>query len=231
MYCINCGVQLADSQKKCPLCGTTVFHPEVPQPSGDPLYPEGRYPGSKVNRRNVMAIVTAIFLLPLFVTLQIDLQITDSVTWSGYVAGAILLSYIVIILPLWFRKPNPLVFVPCDFAALALYLLYINLVNHGIWFLSLALPLVGGLGILVTAVVILVRCLRRGLLYIFGGASLALGAFMPLVEYLIERTFDLPKFYGWSIYPLIVLALLGGVLLFLGTSATARETMERKLFI
>ena len=231
MYCINCGVQLADSQKKCPLCGTTVFHPEVPQPSGDPLYPEGRYPGSKVNRRNVMAIVTAIFLLPLFVTLQIDLQITDSVTWSGYVAGAILLSYIVIILPLWFRKPNPLVFVPCDFAALALYLLYINLVNRGIWFLSLALPLVGGLGILVTAVVILVRCLRRGLLYIFGGASLALGAFMPLVEYLIERTFDLPKFYGWSIYPLIVLGLLGGVLLFLGASATARETMERKLFI
>ena len=120
---------------------------------------------------------------------------------------------------------------PCDFAAIALYLLYIDLVTDGGWFLGLALPLVGGLGLIVTTVVVLIRSLRRGALFIFGGASLALGGFMPLIEFLIEATFQLPKFYGWSIYPLIVLALLGGVLLFLGANTTARETMERKLFI
>ena len=26
MYCIKCGVELADSEKVCPLCGTRVFH-------------------------------------------------------------------------------------------------------------------------------------------------------------------------------------------------------------
>mgnify|MGYP001071229356 CR=1 FL=1 len=27
MYCVNCGVELADSETVCPLCGTRVFHP------------------------------------------------------------------------------------------------------------------------------------------------------------------------------------------------------------
>ena len=92
MYCINCGVKLADSQKKCPLCGTVVFHPDLPQPDGEPLYPAGRYPGTKVNRHGVLAIITAIFLLPLLVTLRVDMQITGAVTWSGYVMGAIILG-------------------------------------------------------------------------------------------------------------------------------------------
>ena len=30
MYCIKCGVELADSEKSCPLCQTPVFHPQFP---------------------------------------------------------------------------------------------------------------------------------------------------------------------------------------------------------
>ena len=29
MYCVKCGVELADSQRVCPLCGTRVFHREA----------------------------------------------------------------------------------------------------------------------------------------------------------------------------------------------------------
>lgn len=34
MYCIKCGVKLADSEKKCPLCNTIVCHPEF-EPNPD----------------------------------------------------------------------------------------------------------------------------------------------------------------------------------------------------
>ena len=44
MYCVNCGVQLADSQKRCPLCSTVLFHPELSQPEGEQLYPKDRAP-------------------------------------------------------------------------------------------------------------------------------------------------------------------------------------------
>ena len=39
MYCVKCGVELADSQRVCPLCGTRVFHPDIPRTPADPPYP------------------------------------------------------------------------------------------------------------------------------------------------------------------------------------------------
>ncbi len=39
MYCMNCGVRLGDSEKRCPLCGLRVYHPDLETPRGEPLYP------------------------------------------------------------------------------------------------------------------------------------------------------------------------------------------------
>ena len=29
MYCVKCGVELGDSEKTCPLCGTSVFYTDM----------------------------------------------------------------------------------------------------------------------------------------------------------------------------------------------------------
>lgn len=76
------------------------------------------------------------------------------------------------VLPLWFKRPNPVIFVPVDFAAIILYLLYIDLATGGHWFLTFAFPVAGSIGVLITTMVALLRYVRRGYLYIFGGASL-----------------------------------------------------------
>lgn len=231
MYCVNCGVKLAETEKVCPLCGVTAWHPEVTPGRGEPLFPRDRYPASQVSPKGSQIIVTTLFLLPFFITLLCDLQINGAVTWSGFVMGALIVAYVLLVLPFWFPRPNPVVFVPCNFAAIGLYLMYINLATGGDWFLSFAFPVIGVVGGIVTAVVALLRYVRRGGLYVFGGALLALGAFMPLMEYLLVLTFDRPRFVGWSLYPLIALVLFGGMLLFLAGNAKARETMERKFFI
>lgn len=231
MYCIKCGVNLNDSQKSCPLCGTVVFHPDLTQPEGERLYPRDRYPKVSVNRSTVMVVISAFFLTALLITALVDIQISGGITWSGYVIGALAVSYAVVVLPGWFRHANPIVFVPVDFCVVGLYVLYIDLVNSGGWFLGFALPVIGALGLITTAVVVLMRCVPRGRFFIFGGASMALGAFMPVMELLLKITFRLPKFYAWSLYPLVVLAILGGVLIYLGCSLRAREAMERKLFL
>lgn len=231
MYCVNCGVKLADTEKVCPLCGVTVFHPEISRPEGEPLYPRERYPAAPVNSRIAAIILSALFLLPMFICLLCDLQLKGAITWSGYVVGGLLLAYEILILPMWFRNPNPVVFVPCSFAALGLYVLYINFATGGYWFLSFALPVIAGLGLIVTALVALLKYLRRGRLYIFGGALLALALFVPLVEFLLMITFHLQKFLAWSLYPAIPLALLGLMLIVLAIHRPSREIMERKFFI
>ena len=231
MYCVNCGVKLADSEAYCPLCGTEAFRPTGERSAESLLYPRKQYPNVQVSTTGVMIILTVLFLLPILITLQCDLLINRSVTWSGFVIGGLLVVYVAFILPGWFKKPNPVIFVPCAFAAIGGYLLYISLATGGGWFLSFAFPVTGFIGLVVTAVTVLLRYVRRGILYILGGAVLALGLFMPLVEFLLTITFPAISFVGWFLFPLTALVLLGGTMLFLAISRRARETMERKLFI
>lgn len=231
MYCIKCGVKLAASEKKCPLCGTVPHHPDIPAEPVKPLYPADRYPAETVRPKVLQGAMLFLFLLPMVIVLLVDLQVGGAVTWAGYVIGALILAYLVIFLPLWFRKPNPVIFVPCDFAAVILYLLYISLATGGNWFLSFAFPVAGGIGLIVTAVVTLLRYIRRGRLYILGGATMALGAFMLLIEFLLVITFTHYSFVGWSLYPLVALLLLGALMIYLAIDRSARETMERKLFV
>lgn len=230
MYCIQCGVKLAPSEKKCPLCGTVPYHPELTRQAGEPLYPHDSYPPKAVRPRAANVVVLILFLIPALITLLSDLRLHGCVTWSGYVIGALLLSYVAAALPGWFHKPNPVIFVPCDFAAVILYLLYIDLYTGGGWFLSFAFPVAGGLGLIVTAVVTLLHYVRRGKLYILGGALIALGGCALLIEFLLDMTFQ-REFVGWSIYTVVTLALLGLLLIYLAINDSARETMERKLFI
>lgn len=231
MYCIQCGVELADTQKNCPLCGTRVYHPDIKPKKEEPFFPEDKIPAVKQRSLWPQMILTALFLIPIYVVLVCDILLNGSVGWSGYVVSGLLLGYVLIILPLWFVKPNPVVFVPCDFAAVALFLLYINFAVGGSWYLSFALPVTGFLCLHVTAVVTLLKYVPKGWLYILGGATVALGGFLLLVEYLAMITFDIFQFVGWSLYPLGSLVILGGLLIFLAICRPAREKMERKLFI
>lgn len=229
MYCIKCGVRLADTEKQCPLCNTVVYHPEFAQSPDRPLYPADKLPKSHTGSKPLNVAVMILFLIPLLVCFFADLSLDGALDWFGYVAGALVIAYTAFALPLWFARPNPVIFVPCSFAAVALYLLYIQLATGGSWFLPFALPVVGGLCLIASAVVTLLHYLRRGRLYIFGGALIALGGFMLLIEFLMNLTFG-TEFIGWAIYPLVVLALLGGLLIYFAIDSSAREMVERKLF-
>ncbi len=231
MYCINCGVKLADSEQKCPLCGTVPYHPDISRAIAEPLYPENQRPVTKVSRFGALGVITALFFLPMIITLLCDVSIFGEVSWSGYVIGALMLSYVACVLPMWFEKPNPVIFVPCSFLAVGLYLLYINIATDGDWFLSFAFPVVGALGVITATVTTLVKYVRRGFLYIFGGAFLALGVFSPVMEYLLNYTFKFERGLMWSLYPMVSLVFLGGILIFFAICRPAREKMERKLFI
>lgn len=229
MYCINCGVQLADTEKSCPLCRMPVNIPEGQVVAGKPLYPQRAYPQQTRKSHGFAVIMTVLFLMAAAVTALCDLS-GGTVTWCGYAIGGLVVAYVGMILPAWFRRPNPVIFVPCFFGTVALFLLYIDLVTGGSWFLPFAFPVTGCACLIVTAVVTLLRYVRKGRLYIFGGGLLGFGGLFLLLECLLTVTFPKVPFIGWSVYPLAAFLLLGGFLIFLGICRPARETMERKFF-
>lgn len=229
MYCIKCGVKLESGEKVCPLCDTKVYHPDFKPDEENRLYPTGRMPENKHRSAAFNGAVIIMFLIPLVVSFLVDFHFDREIKWFGYVLGALIMGYTAFALPLWFEKPNPVIFTPCVFAEAIGYLLYINCVTGGNWFMSFAFPVAGGFGIIATAVVTLLYYLKKGKLYIWGGAFTLTGGFIVLIEFFMSITFDI-DFFGWSLYPLAVLVLLGGLLFYLAINKFAREVMERKLF-
>ena len=229
MYCIKCGVQLADTEKKCPLCNTVVYHPELTQKAERELYPSKKMPQATSGRAFVCGAIIILFMIPLIVTFFSDIQPDGEIDWFGYVAGGIVLAYLTVALPMWFKDPNPIIFVPCDFAACAVYLLYVDAVTDGKWFLSFAFPIVLGAGVITCALVTLLRCLRKGRLYVIGGSVMAFGGLILMIELLMTVAFEY-AFIGWSLYPLTAMLLVGGLLIYLAMNSVAREKIERKIF-
>lgn len=230
MYCVNCGVELKDSEKCCPLCSTPVFHPDIKQGDGEKPYPEFYPADRKQIKRIVMLVVTVLCCLGAGLPLIIDLRLGGGVTWSGYVLGGIALVYIALILPFWFKRPNPVIFVPCTFVAITLYLLLISLTTNGGWFLSFGFPVTAIAGVIVTAVVVLCKYVRAGYFFISGGAVIAVGGYTVLIEMFLWITFGV-KFVFWSLYPLICCLAIGILLIVIGACKPMREALRRKFFI
>lgn len=231
MYCIKCGAKLGEAEAICPLCSTVVYHPDIKINEDRALYPKNKLPKREGRAKGPAIFATVCFALPALISLLSDIQIGGGISFAFYVIGALFFSYVALILPLWFSSPNPVIFVPCTFAAAALYLSYINYQTDGDWFLTFALPTLGALAIIVCAVVTLTKYLAHGRLFIFGGAAIALGLMMLFVEWLMSLTFSSIGFVGWFVYPLATLSLIGGFLIFLGICTPARESMERLFFI
>lgn len=232
MYCVKCGVELADSEKLCPLCGTRVFHPDMPRRDAEPPFPpDERLRPEDVNRSGLLFVLTVLTLLPAVLCIICDWRINGAIVWSGYAAGGVLLLYIIVLLPLWFTKPNPVIFVPADFAAVALYLLYINFATGGHWYLSFALPITAAIALIITAVVTLMRYVPGAALYIFGGALILGGGLTVLIEFLLHVTFGIRRAFFWSLYPLAAGVLLGVMLLVIAICKPLRRSLHRKFFI
>ena len=231
MYCIKCGVVMDDGEKQCPLCKTRVYHPDYISEKKEETFPKDKLPKAEKRSLFIPALLTGIFLLPILIVTLCDIQFMGGITWSGYVTGALILLYSATILPVWFRSPNPVIFVPVFFATAILYLFYINYACKGQWFLTFALPVSAGVALIICAIVTLVKYLKKGRLFIFGGAFILFGAGMIPMEHLLTITFKSIDFIGWSFYPLITLAIGGGFLIFLGCYRPARDIMERKFFV
>ena len=228
MYCVKCGVELADSEKSCPLCKTPVYFPDLPDNS-ERNYPEFVSVNERVSPRGVYFVLSFLFGIGAVISAMCDLMLNDEVLWGGYVVGALLLSYVTVLLPLWFRRRSPAIFAPVDFLVLLIYLYYINASLGGDWFFSFALPVTGGVAAIVLPSVIVGHYVRRGYLYIAGGALIASGGFALLLEWLLNVNFQLSDRIMWAYFPMTALVLFGIMLIVIAIVKPFRESL-RKFF-
>lgn len=109
-YCVECGVELAEYHKKCPLCDTPVHNPNRSFDFSKTDYPiyKKHYSvsnRSKVVHRLVGFILTMCFLMAAFIPAIIDFKSTSTITWSIYPILSASLLWVSIAIP-FFKKRN-----------------------------------------------------------------------------------------------------------------------------
>ena len=230
MYCVKCGVRLQEGVKACPLCGTPVWCPEAGERESAATYSD-RYPVfSRQKRLTVMASLTVGLLAAMIACFSIARNTTGGMGWSFYVIVGTAAFYCAFLLPLWFPKPHPMIFVPVAFLSVCLLLLFISGYTGGRWFLSFAFPLTGIVAVLTIGAVALYRYVKRGTIFITGGLLIAIGGGCLLSEFFQHLTFHTPLF-TWSPYAAAVFALFGGFLILAGIVRPLREHLERQFFL
>ena len=230
MYCIRCGAKLSDGQTVCPLCETRVYHPDFVIKEEN-TYPKIPFKSEEYNRKGLLFVLTMIFLIPLILPVLLELGWHSDVSWSGYASGGTLIFYTAFIMPYWFKKQNPVIFTPITFALTIGLLLFICIETGGNWFMSLAFPIVGTLGIIVTAAIAVLYYVKKGYLYTVGGFLIALGLWTVLLEFDIRTTFDVYTPFYWSLAPLTVLSVIGIMLIVIAIVKPLKESLRRVFFI
>ena len=230
MYCVKCGVKLPEGVEACPLCKTPVWRPEVGEAPSAATYSD-RYPiVSRQQRLTVMALLTVVMLAAMIACFSIALNTTGRMGWSFYVIVGTAAFYFIFLLPFWFKKPHPMIFVPVTFLTLCLLLFSIAAYTGGRWFWTFAFPVTGNLAILTIGAIALYRYVKRGTIFITGGLLMAIGGACLLAEFFEHLTFQTPLFV-WSIYASAVFGLFGAFLILAGIIRPLREHLQRVFFI
>ena len=105
-YCVNCGVELEKSEKKCPLCGVEVINPAQPPEDKEPR--QRHYPNRieelsmNINKQFAAALLSVFMVFAAAICCVCNIIIDKSITWSQYVIGAIFFTWVVVTVPLIF---------------------------------------------------------------------------------------------------------------------------------
>ncbi|HAN20089.1 MAG: hypothetical protein A2Y15_05345 [Clostridiales bacterium GWF2_36_10] len=231
-YCVNCGVELSESEKKCPLCDVPVYNPKNPwkKPERRP-YPEKLEEVIRtIDVQYVAWLATLILLIPCGVSLISNITINKELSWSLYVIGACLCLFVWVILPFLLKKWKPYLFVLFNGAATALYLTLINyLTNWNDWLLSLAIPL------LIAAIaysLIFTFIVRRKFLILVKVALITIffGLMAVGIEVILNNYLNLDFKFRWSLYVELVCMVFGVLLLIINKRRRWKEEIRRRLF-
>mgnify|MGYP000112014457 CR=1 FL=1 len=231
-YCVNCGVELADSEKRCPLCHVEVQNPKAPweEPPERPYSHHVNTIMKRIDRGYLATLVGLLLFIPCVVTVLLDILSGNGLTWSAYVIGAVGLVYVSVLMPFYFKKYHTLAFLSADFGAVALYLFLIERMSGGHWFLGLGLPLTAAAGVCTIGLVFLFARGFSMILMKIGVIMITIGLFLVCVETLTSLYVHGAVRFAWSLYALIPCASLGAATLILERRKSLKESIRRRLF-
>ncbi len=231
-YCVNCGVELAASERRCPLCGVEVINPREPfDENGERPFPNDI---EKVRHRLVRVTAARVFSLllaiPLVSILLVDLIHDGALTWSLIPTAAIVYAFLADVLPCLFKRPIVWLFMLLGVAETVLFLFVLNVILGGDWLWLFALPITLLTGAAVIGGYLLLRSRRASLTLKIVVLLLMIAVSLIILQMLIEIHLHGAIRFDWSVYAAIPCGMLSLVALIIGRLVRKSESFRKKMF-
>ncbi len=199
-YCVHCGVELAPSEPKCPLCSTEVMIPDYqPDVASDP-FPLEVQPAlpAKVNASLVL-LISVLEFIGAMVSVTVDLSISRGLSWSPLVLTSLALVWMLSAFPLLMLRRRPFYTLALMALAIAGFLLMLDLlIGWDGWSIVAASAVVIGTSILLVPFKVRIA---RGI-----PAALVDGGLIALSLFLIERFYASGRWFLPLGLPLAILS-------------------------
>ena len=217
-YCVNCGVKLNPSAKKCPLCNTPVIlHGYQPKDEECAGFPSRRKEPETIFDKDLwIKLISVVTATPALLSLAIDYLSGNEISWSLYVLYSMGLVWVWCVSPFLFRRNIFPLWLSIDTVGLiGLLFLVEHTSGTGYWVVKLAVPIVISVSLIIFILVSaftreIVRQLQKPALIFFAVALLSL-----IIEVIVD--FYRNGFYqpGWSVLAAIPCIAFGIILLIL----------------
>lgn len=119
MYCSKCGKQLPDGTTVCPDCTPVVVTHIQPENSKESFF---KAPGK--GSKSYAALFTALLVFPATICTAIDIAFDKYDYWFGYVVGALLVTWVIAVLPVLKITPPAVTAMIC-FGSIICYTYYL----------------------------------------------------------------------------------------------------------
>lgn len=231
-YCVNCGVELDKTAKKCALCGVIVINPLQTRDTVSPEpYPSPTEKLSTVERHYVVQILSVVLLLQGAISVVLNILYFNKSYWSAYAVGAFFLVFTMAALPLLLEKTF-LFYITMDEIVLLGYLYLVELVSGtSKWFLSIAIPITLYTFLASAIIYIFIIKIKPSKLQITAAVSFAIGLLSLCVDVSINIYINREVSCSWSLIALPCFAALSLALYATNRHKRIRNELKKRFHI
>ncbi len=233
-YCVNCGVELDDSAKKCALCGTAVINPSKNNNSTETVsapFSQETYIPKTVKARFFAGLASIIMLVPNMACFLVNILLLPGSFWSVHIISTSFLLWVIFVVPLFMKNHKTYFMWAFDTVAVGGYVfLLMNTLGALQWYPTCALPIMILISLMVLFYLIWVRkkkrsgilkalaiCAETALAFLFSGILLSVSA---SVKYAAEI----------GIIVFVCIFAVVGFLAYCYRSESMRNWLSKKLF-
>lgn len=230
-YCVNCGVELDPSAKKCPLCHTLVFNPnEVPDLEAQPPFPKEKGVVEKANRKDFGILLTVFVLATAITCGMLNLIVFNENLWSLAVAGVCVIVWVWLFPIVIGERLSPYCVIFLDGLSVALYLYMLAcMIGKFRWCYGLGIPIVIFLTLLAETLALCIRKLPRSFLSINLYVVTAIAVGCAGLEVLIDRYCRGEISLSWSAIVMTVCIILDVTIITMLSHRRLRGVVRRRL--